>query len=532
MSGRRMIRSLTAAAGGLLGLTFLPASAAFADDYGNYDLTPDPHSADLIEIGGIRNALYEVPPAAQASAQGYQVFDVYNPTTDQQVGTVEVDVTNASDPFGNTNQELLVTADLSGTPGTSVGDVPTIGSLFDAYTYSSGYGSIYYDIPSTTPGGADTFSYDLVNPRGHLTDIHTTYDAIATVKPVETPGAGAGFTADTFQLSGPETVGGVNGIAPADYDLLGVQTFDVDDAGGGQIGTFTADIANSSDIAGNTTQDFLVTSSSGDAPAVGSVYDYFFNTSGGYNVYTAIPSSTGGPDTITDEVVNARGHVHDLHTSFDAAQGLPAELNGTSPVGLSIDLPGSYDITPDASSPGTIVAIDGIQPEDIDVQGYQLFDYTAGGQTSTFDADVAQSTIFSGTTQEQLVVTQDVSGTNAPPVGSVFNIFESANGTEKIYSDIPSTGSGPDTITYTEVGRNGGEYHLHTTYDVAAALHGDQFQNLPEAMVHGAFGADLLNVLDPSAASNVDPSAAIDAGAFADLFPHLDAALNLLTGLF
>lgn len=522
MSLGHTTRFLIAAAGGLMSLTFLPAAFAFADDYGNFDLTPDPNSTDVIEIGGIRNALYEVPPAAQASAQGTQLFDVTDPTTGQQVGVVDVDVTNASDPFGNGNQELLVTGIESGTPGTAAGDVPTVGSIFDSYSYSSGYGSVYYDVLSPN-GGSDSIAYDLVNPHGHLSPTHINYDAHSTVVPVDTPGAGTdaagnSLTGDTFNLAAPETISGVNGIAPADYDLLGVQTFNVDDASGGQIGTFTAEIANSSDIAGNTTQDYLVTQSSGDAPAVGSVYDYFFSPSGSYNVYSAIPSSTGGSDTITDEVVNARGHIHDLVTQFDAAQGLPAELNGTSPVGLPIDLPGAYDITPDASSPGTIVAIDGIQPEDIDVQGYQLFDYTAGGQTSTFDADVAQSSVIGNTTQEQIVVTQDVSGTNAPPVGSVFEI-QNSNGTEKIYSDIPSTDGGKDTVTETLVGRFGGEIHLHETYDVAAAFNGDHFQNLPAA-----------ELVDPSAGA--DPSAAIDAGWFADAFPHLEAAWNLVTSLF
>ncbi len=65
----RITRTVGAAAGGLLGAAFLPAAAAFADDYyGNYDLVPN--SADTIADGGIRNFLVEVPPAAAGSVQG------------------------------------------------------------------------------------------------------------------------------------------------------------------------------------------------------------------------------------------------------------------------------------------------------------------------------------------------------------------------------------------------------------------------------------------------------------------------------
>lgn len=86
-----------------------PRAAAFADDYyGNYDLVPN--SADTIADGGIRNFLVEVPPAAAGSVQGTEGFDIDSPTG-TQVGTIDADVTNTTDVFGNTNQEILVTSD-------------------------------------------------------------------------------------------------------------------------------------------------------------------------------------------------------------------------------------------------------------------------------------------------------------------------------------------------------------------------------------------------------------------------------------
>jgi hypothetical protein len=521
MPRRRITRrSLGAAAGGLLGVAFLPAAAAFADegyDYGNYDLVPN--SPDVVTDGGIRNFLVEVPPGAAGSVQGTQELVVDSPSG-TPVGTIEVDVTNSSDVFDNTNQEILVTADLTGTPGSAAGDVPPVGSVFDTESYTSAIQAVYTNIPGAGANSADLISYSWDSAYGDST-IPTSYDAITTVVPVGVAGAGAGFTGDTFVLAGPETIEGINGIAPADYDLLGTQTFDVDNSAGEQIGTFTADVANSSDILGNTTQDMLVTSSTGDAPAVGSVYDYFFTGTAGsdstYNVYSDIPSTDGGSDTITDTLVSPYGSSPAL-IDFDAASGLAGVLDGTSPLATGMSTT-AFDITPDTStSPdadATIVAIDGIQPEDIDVQGTEEFNWDPGtDQAGVFDADVAQSTIiFGNTTQEQLVVTQDVSG-DAPQAGSVFEVYNYGDGFEQIYSDIV-TNSG-DEITDTTV-TPFGDVNVPYDYDASAAL----ISNSSENFVEAGLGAATL-----------DPSAAVDPGSFAELFPQLDAALNLLTGLF
>jgi hypothetical protein len=332
---------------------------------------------------------------------------------------------------------------------------------------------------------------------------------------VSTAGSGA-FTGDTFDLSGLETVDGVNGVAPADYDLLVTQTFEVENAAGTQIGTFGADVANSSDVLGNSTQDILVTSSSGDAPTVGSVIDYAFLSDSGsstYSVYSDIPSTTGS-DTITDSIVSPYGSFN-VPTTFDAAAGLADSLNGTSPLGTAIDLPDSYDITPDSTSPETttIDGIDGIQPGYSEVQGTQLFAYDpATGPVGTFDADVAQSAVsFGNSTQEQLVVTSDVSG-SAPAVGSVFEVYNYGDGYETIYSDVPSA-TGSDTITDTFV-TPFGDFNMPDSYDAAAALGGTSIDS-------GASTAAVTDVLG-----------SLDTGALADLFPNIDAALNALSSLF
>lgn len=156
-----------------MGAAFLPAAAAFADDYyGNYDLVPN--SADTIADGGIRNFLVEVPPAAAGSVQGTEGFDIDSPTG-TPAGNITADVTNTTDVFGNTNQEILVTSDDGYTNvGTAAGDVPPVGSVFDTENYTIGIQSIYSDIPGAGPGGTDLISYSLDTPFGDFT-IPTTF---------------------------------------------------------------------------------------------------------------------------------------------------------------------------------------------------------------------------------------------------------------------------------------------------------------------------------------------------------------------
>lgn len=500
----RKTRRLGVAAGGLLGVALAPAAFAFADDlYGNYDFKPT--SPFEVEDGGTRNFLVEVPPAAQGSVQGTEDFSVTDPNGS---GTFVGDVTNTTDIFGNTNQEILVT-DPTGS------GAPPDGSLFDTYTYTSGIKVIYTDIPGT--GGHDTVTYTWDTPFGNF-NIPTSYDALALTKPVD-------FTLgnETFTPTGTETIDGVNGIPPADYDLLGTQTFDV--TGGG---TVTADIANSSDIAGNTTQDMLITQSSDPNLPVGSVVDYFYSgsNSSSYNVYTDIPTANG--DKITDTIHSTFG-TFNVPTTFDAAKGLADVLNGGS-LGQEISVPGGFDITP--TGPGTIVGIDGIQPEDIDVQGTQQFDWVDGSQTGTFDANVAQSAIiFGNTTQDQYVVTDSTGG--APPDGSVFEVYNYGHGYETVYSDIVNgNGPGHNLITDTIV-TPFGHFNIPDSYDAAAVYAADTSQNFPDAASHAGIFADLLNSLDPSAAaSSIDPAAGVDAASMIDPMPHVDALVNLLAGLF
>jgi hypothetical protein len=139
MPRRRITRTLGAAAGGLLGVAFLPAAAAFAD---NYNVTPDPHSTETVTgiygtgFGGADTA----PPAVAGSLQGFQTFD-YTDTTTGATGNFIGDESTVTDGFADANSEVLVTSS-SGT------DAPPVGSVFDSYSFDDGiFTNVYSAIP-------------------------------------------------------------------------------------------------------------------------------------------------------------------------------------------------------------------------------------------------------------------------------------------------------------------------------------------------------------------------------------------------
>jgi hypothetical protein len=110
------------------------------------------------------------------------------------------------------------------------------------------------------------------------------------------------------------------------------------------------------------------------------------------------------------------------------------------------------------------------------LQGYQDFSYTdtTTGATGTFVGD--ESTVTDGfdDTNEEVYVTSST-GTDAPPVGSVFETYTIGDGGDSyVYSAIPSTGG--DQITETEVTPLG-NVPVYTTFDAA---------NVPIADANGA----------------------------------------------
>lgn len=461
---RRSARILGAIASGVLGLTFFPAAVACAD---SYDIVPDPTSTEVVTgLYGQGTAL----PAIDGTVQGHQVFDVDDTTLSQVVGTFGADEATSSDAFGGTNDELLVTSDLSGTAGTGGGDVPPVGSVLDTFTLGdTGYENIYSAAP-----GTGTISDTLITPSGDYT-IPVTYDA--ATEPADNTAASVLATMyDVAPVSTVDTTA-ISGIPPAAVAFQGSQEFAT------AAGTFDADTTTTSDILGNSTEAILVTSASGvtgtaagDVPPVGSVFNVLDLGFPGYdNVYSDIPSTTpGGADVITDTLVTPFGDFV-IPNTFDASA---VTTDGAVPVPLGDD----YDIVP--ASTEHYEGINGVPPLDVAIQGEQQFDIeqtSLGSAVGKFDADVSTASNSSGDVNEAILVTSDTSGTagtaagDVPPVGSVIDtITYGDSGYENIYIDLASTTAGADTITDTLV-TPFGDFAMPTSLDVAAGLASDMF---------------------------------------------------------
>ena len=220
MRHRRVTRTLGAAAGGLVAGAYLPAAAAFADDY---TVGPAPGSTETITgiYGYGFDGVDTASPATPGSIQGDQEF-TYTDTTSGHTGAFEGDESNATDAFGDTNQEVLVTSDLSGT------DAPPVGSVFDTYTVGdSGYSNIYSAIP--TGDGDYEITDTVVTPDGDYT-IPTTFNA-ADLPIADAGGVPEGNGADIDPV-GSQVITAITGISPLAMAYQGTQTFDVDNASG------------------------------------------------------------------------------------------------------------------------------------------------------------------------------------------------------------------------------------------------------------------------------------------------------------
>ena len=547
MACRRIAHTLGAAAGGLLGVAFLPTAVAFADGtYDGYDLIGN--NDFTVNAGGVRDFFVSVPPAAEGTVQGTESFDWTGPGGSN--GTIDALVGNNTDLLGDSNQAIYVTGD-------SAAGGPGAGSVFDTYSYSNGFSTVYSDIVEAN--GTHDITYTWVTPSGQDINIPTTFDAAALTAVPQTEGLPDGYS---YLLDGAETHYGISAILPAAGDLQGYQAFNVMD-GATQVGTFQADVTDTADYLANSSQALLVTSSTGDGPAVGSVFNTFF-VGDLESVYSAIPNGDG-TDTVTDTIVTPWGNIN-LPTTFDAANGLPEILNGTSHLGQDIST-NSFDISA-TDAPSTIVGVDGLPPEDVVIQGTQAFNYddlTGGDNSGTFLANVTQSAIvFGNTTQDQYVVTQDLTG-NAPAAGSVFEVDNYGHGYELVYSDLVGAGTDGHNLYTDTLVTPFGDYTVPTSYDAAAVLANDSSATFPSSAASSSSTlADLFHTLDPATAASAAPASALDtgslaemfphlataldggsladmlpnlatafdAGSLADVFPHLDAALNLLTGLF
>lgn len=465
MPRRRMTRTLGAAAGGLLGFAFLPAAAALADDY---DVAAYPNSTETITgiYGYGYDGLGTAPPAVAGTVQGDQEFE-YTDTTNGDTGTFSGFENTSTDSLGDTNVEIYVASDDSGA------DAPSVGSVFDAYTFDDGvFENVYSAIPSAS---GDQISDILVTPFGDYT-LPVTFDA-ADVPVADAGGVpiGNGDVVDPVTGAGSQDILAISGVSPLDVALQGIQTFDVNSNLGA---AFDSDEAITQDILGTNTQAVLVTHdlagtvgpAAGDTPEVGSIFnsiDYF----GVDNVYSDLVSSSGA-NVITDTVETSSG-AFTIPVTFDAAQ-VESASNGTE-----VDVPGSYQIDPtsDLDFTGSYSGINGLPPLNVGVEGTQDFDFTDGAQSGSFTADVTNTLDALDNSTETILVTSS-SDADALPVGSVFEtVTWGDTGFGNIYSDIASTVAGGDVISDTLV-TPFGDFTVPMTFDAAAGLASDVFTGI------------------------------------------------------
>jgi hypothetical protein len=378
---RRLMLAGLAATGGLLTTAFLQAAAAVADvsadgadafTIGAFTFDPFTVGSTGADVEGFTPAgqLVAAPPLLQLAGGdplgldlAQQNFEVFAPSTGTDLGSINT-VDAVSNLLGLTNTSFTV-QDVTPAAGGSASDLPTVGSVYDAFNLGSGYENIYTAIPGTA-GGADTVTDTLVTPFGNvnLDSLFGNIDAAAPLNPGDAftaleasdsslgPDAFTigGFTLEPFidfnesdfaftpvnlitasppllDIGGGDLLGG--GLVSQQYDV-----FSGTGSGATEVGSLQA-TENVTDLLGLTNTELTITNpdpnvhidpSGAGFPTQGSVLDAF-NLGNGYtNVYTDIPSTTGGADTITDTLITPMGNINldSLFGGIDAAGPLNA----------------------------------------------------------------------------------------------------------------------------------------------------------------------------------------------------------------
>jgi len=142
-----------------------------------------------------------------------------------------------------------------------------------------------------------------------------------------------------------------------------------------------------------------------------------------------------------------------------------------------------------------VISEEGIPPFYEEIAGPQLYnvaDIADGGATvGTFEANTYDAYLL-GLNDTQIVVTADLTGTNDPSVGSVFDYLtlgtpsDGGSAITNVYSDV--VGTGGNTITDT-LDTPWGDFNIPTSFDAALFLDADNGFDAPAA-------ADVSSLLD------------------------------------
>jgi hypothetical protein len=153
----------------------------------------------------------------------------------------------------------------------------------------------------------------------------------------------------------------------------------------------------------------------------------------GEDVYTSIPGADGN-DTVTYVLQTPYGSI-DLS---DLVNSMGFDASRLEPV-----LPSAPGDSITGIGDPTIVAVSGLPPATMVLQGVQDFQYN-GNADATFRAVETTTQDLLGTRTEALLVTQSL-GPDSLPVGSIYNTID-FDGMQNIYSSIPQA-DGTDQVS-------------------------------------------------------------------------------------
>ena len=296
---------------------------------GSYDFVPDPAFPEEV------TAVDGLSPIG-LTVQGDVVLDVVNTadgttTSPDVLGTFDAVKVGTHDGLFDHSEALLVTSDVSGTPGTAVGDVPPVDSVYNiVYLGNTDLASVYSELP--TASGGDVISETVVTPFGDF-NLPTQFNAADALAPFPAVAVGQDYDI-VADPSSAEEFTGINGNPPGAVAVQGYQLFDVDHTTGiatspNVVGTFDADVTTTlSSRTGDQSETLLVTAdvsgtpgtAVGDVPLPGSVIDTStFGDSGWENIYSDLASAIPGTDVISDTLVTPIGDLTiPLHVEFFA----------------------------------------------------------------------------------------------------------------------------------------------------------------------------------------------------------------------
>jgi hypothetical protein len=507
-------------------------------------------SPPLLELGG--GTALGLPLATQD-------FNVYDPTSGTELGSIEGNETIAS-LFGLTSTEFTV-ASVDPSAGGTDASLPTVGSVYDVFNLGNGYENVYTAVPDGTV--TDT----LVTPTGDVNlDSLFSFNAADPLNPGDAftglDVSGISGAADAFSIGGftldPQLAAGGEGFDtiaplatvaplleigggslgdPAEGGSLSTQSFDVYSGSGAsatEIGTINTgvDVTN---LLGLTNTQLVVTDATptGDGtaaelPTVGSVYDALNFGNGYENVYTALPGTDG---TVTDTLVTPFGNI-DLNSLFgnindanplnpgDALTGLQA---GDSAIGADAFSIGGTTLDPTLAS-----GAEGFTPVEQLLGAPPLLDLGGGTPTifgitlslasqdfNVYDGTATTDQIGSITTNDEVtnllgLTNTEFTVTGATPLGdtpvadlptdgTVYDVLN-LGGLENVYTAIPGVDGGADTISDTLVTPFG-------NVDLSSLFAGlDAVSALDPGAAFGS-GLDAATEAATSAASAIDPLA-------------------------